>query len=267
MKRVALFLLLFTLLAPGFVVAEEDKPDVPLTPEEMAAFSDNMLIPSPGELFSAMDKMGEVDWSAAANYTNRSRYDNDYLRAMNLGTRAADAFIALQAQDKVSFGEMVSVIFNLAGELGVSESIIQRGEAIKELVKQDQWDQIRPELEQVKDLIQQELEAMDDTESATMLSAAGWIEGLRSVCVILSEDYTPEASSLLYQRQLVDFFADQFAAMTPEAQDQAQVKAIAEALAEIKALVDVGPGNPISEESVARLLEISTELVAQIEEG
>lgn len=266
MKRITLLLALAMLLLPCLAAAQE-REEVYLTYEEMAAFTQNMLIPSPGELFSAMDKMGEVDWSAAANYNNRSRYDDDYIRAMNLGTRAADAFIALQAKDKVSFGEMVSVIFNLANELGVSESIIAKGEGIKELVKQDAWDQIRPELEQVKDMIQQELAAMDDTESATLMSAAGWIEGLRSVTAILNANYSADASSLLYQKQLVEFFAGEFAAMTPEARNHDMVLAIEAALPEIYDLVNVGPGAPISEESIARLLEISTQLVKQIEEG
>lgn len=267
MKRVGRYLLVAMLVAlPLMAQATEKQPPAP-TAEELAQFSDNVLVPSPGELFNAMDKIGEVDWSSAALYTKKSDYNDDYVRAMNLGVRAADGFIALQAKDKENFGQMVSVIFTLAEELGVSGTVLDKGQAIEDLVKQEDWVKVNQELNKLRDSIKAEMEAMDDKDKALVMSAAAWVEGLRAVCAVLDQNYDEAGSSILYQKVLVQYFTQELGKLESSVQDMPQIKAMLEALPEIGSLIDVGPGNPISQESVAKLLELSTAIIQEIEKG
>ena len=226
-----------------------------------------MLLPSPGELINAMDNLGEIDWLSSAAFNSRYDYDNNLTRAMNLGIRATNGFMALQMHDRIRFDEMVSVIFTLAEELGVSNVVLDQGRAISDLVQQEDWFAVRRALDGLHDSIESELQAMGDDDTALLMAAAAWLEGLRAVSHILDRNYDPELSTILYQTGLVRHFQEKFQTLCPEAKAHPLVERLSKALPDILALIDVGPGNPVPEENVHHLFEISTELIRGIENG
>lgn len=260
-------LILGALVLFGTVAGAGNADGVALSPEEKGKFADNLLLPSPSEVFVALDKLGKANWVGAASYSERYDYTSDYLRALNLGVRSADGFLAIQAKDKSRLGEMITVIITLAEELLVRETILDKGKTFEELSKQDKWHELHRELDSLREDVMEEIKRLGDQDVALLVSAGGWLEGLRATTKILNERYDSTASSVLYQPRLVEYFETKLAALEREDKNHPAVKELRAKLPEIMVLVNVGFKKPVPQENVEKLHEISSELVSLIEEG
>ncbi len=238
-----------------------------LSDKEKTEFSKQMLLPSPAEIFVAFSKLGKADWNKAASYCPRYDYDTNQLRALNLGSRAADAFLAIQAKDKDRLAEMITVIITLAEELMVEQTILEKGRAFEDLARRDQWQTLHQELDTLRDAVVEEMKRLGDRDMALLVSAGGWLQGLRASATVLVDRYEPEASSVLYQPRLVDFFFKELRGMSPETQRSPAVRKLLAALPQIRALVDVGYKNPVPRQNIVQLRGIAEELVQTFEKG
>lgn len=238
-----------------------------VTEEEKVKFSQNLLLPSPGEVFAALAKLGDVDFTAAGSFNKKYDYSTNALRALNLGVRAADGFLAVQAKDKTRLGEVIAVVVTLAEELLVKDAILNKGKQFENLAKAEKWPELSRELNAFRDDVNEEMKRLGDKDLSLLASAGGWLQGLRGVTTILGARFDAKASSVLYQPRLVDYFAENLTAMKPEYTSTPQVKAILAAMPEIKKLVDVGFKNPVPKENVERLKAIASELTQTIEKG
>lgn len=261
----ALLLLAALALSAGLAVATGTTDT--LTDDEKNKFSEHLLLPSPSEVFVALDKLGKADWVGAASYSPKYDYSGDYLRALNLGVRSADGFLAIQARDKSKLGEMIVVIITLAEELLVRETILDKGKTFEDLSKQGKWHELHRELDSLREDVVEEIQRLGDQDVALLVSAGGWLEGLRATTKILSERYEPTASSVLYQPRLVEYFNTKLADLSREEQNHPAVQELRAKLPEIKKLVDVGFKQPVPEDNIKQLHDISTELVSLIERG
>ena len=83
------------LLNPGPLRAE----DVVLSDAEKAKFTENILLPSPGEVFLALQRAGndKADWIGAASFCPTYDYDNDYLHNGDNNERTLRVYAARSA--------------------------------------------------------------------------------------------------------------------------------------------------------------------------
>src|SRR5687768_16925861 len=63
-----------------------------------AARTDEVSIPTPGELLTALDKQGKPDWSARIRPPIATNYSRRAQMALNLGGLIADGYIAVEAE-------------------------------------------------------------------------------------------------------------------------------------------------------------------------
>jgi len=251
------------LLLSLWALANEDA----LKESEKSLFSRDLIIPSPADLFVALEKMGEVDWNKAASYNTNSDYNNDYLRALNLGTRGADGFMAIHAEDKALLADMIRTIVKLAEELGASNTILDKRSRIEALARNEKWQELRMELDKLQSEVKLELIRQGDVDIAILLSAGGWINGLRATTKLLSSRYNRDDSAILFQPTLIYYFEAKFNELDKKALDQPVVRNIRDKIPEIKRLIDVGYDSPVPEENIKKLYTISSELVQAIEKG
>src|SRR5678815_2058337 len=66
---------------------------------EKAVRSDSISIPTPAELFAALEKPGKTNWSSQYRGPMPMTYRNRAQIALNLGGLIADGFIAVEAKD------------------------------------------------------------------------------------------------------------------------------------------------------------------------
>lgn len=258
-------LLLFLVLCAPLPAAADLLP--PLTESEKQAFGENYLLPSPAEVFLALEKAGPVDWTAMASFNPRYTYDSNTQRALNLGVRAADGFLAIQAQDSTKLGDMITVIITLAEELLVEDAIIQRGQIFESLSKEGRWGELHGELNGLRDDLMNEMERMGDKDVALLVAAGGWLEGLRASAKTLETHYSDRASTLLYQPKLLRYFRTRFLSLPEEHRRDPAVQAIMANLDRMEQLVDVGFRTPIPLENVRELAQLAGKLVEQVEAG
>ena len=239
-----------------------------LTPEEMtAAQMQATLVPSPGALFNAVDKMGKFNWVDVVSNNKNTTYKNDYLRALNLGTRSADGFLAIQAREPEKLGEIVDTVLTLARELGVDEPILDKASDMRKLASEQKWDKLRTQLDVLKVDAEKYIADLGDESNAILVSTGGWLEGLRAVTQLLSTQYDAKASKVLYQPTLVKYFQDKFKTLDAEALQDPLVKKISDSLDEIASLLNVKQGQVVPQENVEKLYKLSMELVLAIERG
>src|SRR5712692_8196853 len=82
--------------------------------------NDSISIPTPGELFAALEKPGKPNWSGQYRGPIPTTYRNRAQIALNLGGLIADGFIAVEAQDSQQVKNIGTDIIKLAKALGVS---------------------------------------------------------------------------------------------------------------------------------------------------
>src|SRR6516165_11988659 len=88
--------------------------------------NDAISIPTPGELFAALEKPGKPNWSGQFRGPLPTTYRDRAQIALNLGGLIADGFIAVEAQDSQQVKNIGSDIIKMAKALGVSENILGR---------------------------------------------------------------------------------------------------------------------------------------------
>ncbi len=226
-----------------------------------------MLVPSPGPLFTALAKLGDVNLVDAASFNENFVYKDKYTRAMNLGIRAADAFLAIQAKDSDKLNEMISVMVSLARTFKVSDTIMNKAEMFQDLSAKKEWKKMLQELEILQSDILNELNVIEDQDLAVLMSAGGWLEGLRACSNVLLENYSPKGSSLLYQPKLVTFFQEELGKMGAGPKGNALVCEFNSITPDLLKLVDVGFKKPVPMDNIMKLNDISKKLVIKIEKG
>src|SRR4029434_6029720 len=129
-----------------------------------AARSDSISIPTPGELFAALEKPGKTNWCGQYRGPMPMTYRNRAQIALNLGGLIADGFIAVEAKDSQQVKNIGSDIIRLAKALGVSESLLRRGSSINEFAENDQWDTLQEELEATQNEVKSSMQSHSDQD-------------------------------------------------------------------------------------------------------
>jgi hypothetical protein len=151
-------------------------------------FVEESVIPIPLEIFSSLDKLGARDWSG--QIVNREvNLDPDRSRtAILFGLVVSEGFIAVQAKDNEGVRRIGREVLRLAQPLNVLDDVQSHANAIITGAGKNDWDSVRGERD--KDLV-------------ALVSLGGWLGGTEALSAVLKDDYSPEASDLLNQPDLV----------------------------------------------------------------
>src|SRR5712692_6523699 len=109
--------------------------------------NDAISIPTPGELFAALEKPGKPNWTGQYRGPIPTTYRNRAQIALNLGGLIADGFIAVEAQDSQQVKNIGADIIKMAKALGVSEKVLGRGNSINQFAENNEWSTLQEELE------------------------------------------------------------------------------------------------------------------------
>ncbi|MBU1612209.1 MAG: hypothetical protein KKC99_10230 [Proteobacteria bacterium] len=239
-----------------------------LSEAEKKEFAQNLALPSPAEMFLAINRLNDADWSKVAGSSPRYDYGDNYVRALNLGLRATDGLVAILSKDKAKLGEVIVVVITLAEDLMVQDTILDRSSTFEQLANEGRWSELRDELDSLRYLIEMEMDQIGDQDIATLVRVGGWLKGLTATAGLMKKQhYSDNVTSILYQPNLVDYFTVELANMEPEAKANPLAQALMKALPKIRALVNVGYGKPVPDKNIEELHRLGSALVAKIEEG
>ena len=217
---------------------------------------EDVVVPLPNEIFSALNKLGTVNWKEHVRSDKGSNFIERPRVALLLGTVIADGFIAVQAQDAPTVKDIGQRVLALAKQIGVGSSITPHAKAIIDAADKRRWDNVRQELDRTQNSVQQAMNELQDQKLSELVSLGGWLRGTEVLTSVVSRQFSHEGAELLHQPDLVDHFQTQLQSM-PEKYNVGIVREVQTALGEVKPLIDAGK---ISAASVKKINEITVRL-------
>jgi hypothetical protein len=215
--------------------------------------SDSISIPTPGELFAALEKPGKTNWSGQYRGPMPMTYRNRAQIALNLGGLIADGFIAVEAKDSQQVKNIGSDIIRLAKALGVSENVLSRGNSINEFAEHDEWDTLQEELEATQNEVKSSMQSHSDQDLIILVSLGGWIRGTQVVSGAIMQNYDERSAKVLRQPALVGFLQSKINEISPELRGEPLIKDISEQLTGIGKLVTFPAGKAPTVDEVRKV--------------
>jgi hypothetical protein len=230
-----------------------------------AARSDSITIPMPGELFTALEKSGKINWAGQYRGPIPVTYSNRAQIALNLGGLIADGFIAVEAKDGQQVKNIGSDIIKLAKALGVSEKLLGRGSSINEFAENNEWDTLQEELEATQNEVKSSMQSHADQDLVILVTLGGWIRGTQVVTSAIVQNYNEQSAKVLRQPALVHFMQSKINEISPELRNEPLVKDVSNELGKIEKLVSFPPGKTPDIEEVRKVNETVGKMMQEIE--
>jgi hypothetical protein len=239
----------------------------PLSQDQLAKAikTDSLTIPTPGELFAALEKPGKPDWAGQyrtpipVTYTNRAQI------ALNLGGLIADGFIAVEAQDSQQVKNIGTDIIKLAKALGVSENVLSRGNSINEFAEASEWDALHEELEATQNEVKTSMQSHRDQDLVILVSLGGWIRGTQAVSASVIKNYDEGSAKVLRQPAVVSFLHAKVNDISMDLRNEPLVKSVNDQLTAVEKLVAFQSGKGPSLDEVKKLNAAVSKLMEEIQ--
>ncbi|HWB02680.1 MAG TPA: hypothetical protein VG796_06610 [Verrucomicrobiales bacterium] len=258
---------------PSTAADSKDKDNEKVVPDKGAGELDlskfpgkvveEVIVPVPSEIFSALDRLGNPDWKAQITRAERPSFTERTDVALLLGATVADGFIAVQAEDKKTVENIGKDVLSLSTALGVREDVLKHCQAIDDAAKTAKWDTVRTELDATQATVKAKMESLRDGALAECISVGGWLRGTEVITDVITKSFSKERAELLYQPDLADYFNDALEDMLTRAKNPAKLKSIADGLAQLREIMQSGDEN-LSEKAVSDMHRITAGLVKSI---
>lgn len=236
-----------------------------LTVEQMkkAVYLDSMSIPCPGEIFAAINKVSRPNWvtldhnSSAPVTTRRAQL------ALAVGVLITNGYIAVEAQDGQQVKNIGRDIMTMAKALGVSQSILGRGNNLIQFAEQNEWNELRNELEATENEVKTTMIDQQDKNLITLTSAGAWIRGLQVASQIISNQYSLKGAALLNEPDLALRLISNLEALPDKLHNDALVLSAKATLLTVVNLLKKEP-HGLSKEMLQKIEQETGKLVAAI---
>src|SRR5436190_1322633 len=253
-------------LAGGVLVtAGAETGHIPADQLAKAASTDSISIPTPGELFAALEKSGKINWADQYRGPIPMTFRNRAQIALNLGGLIADGFIAVEAKDGQQVKNIGSDIFKLAKALGVSEKLLSRGNSINEFAENNEWDTLQEELEATQNEVKASMQSHSDQDLVILVTLGGWIRGTQVVTSTIVQSYDERSAKVLRQPALVHFMQSKINEISPELRNEPLVKDVSNELGKIEKLVSIPEGKTPDVEQVRKVNQAVGKMMEAIE--
>ncbi|MCX7712782.1 MAG: hypothetical protein N2035_03845 [Chthoniobacterales bacterium] len=263
--RLALFLLSAAILSQFCLAQTHDTPQPTISFQDFPATEINdVIIPVPSEIFNVLDKLGSPNWHATILESRPNSTSSRTHTALLLGITIADGFLAVQAKDSEKIKEIGRDVLSLSEALGVRDAVIARSKSIIDQAEKKDWRQVRIEFDGALQDVRSAMRQLNDEPIAQLVSLAGWLRGTHAVTSIILNNYSPERAELLHQPDLIAYFDRQLDSLPQKLKKDNYVRKIRPALSKIMPLLGIHDGSSISPDNVAKINQITSELIQNI---
>ncbi|MFZ4597194.1 MAG: hypothetical protein ACOYNN_00980 [Terrimicrobiaceae bacterium] len=261
------FLLLITAFATAtaHVAPAQDAPASIDLSKFPAAEVKDVVVPVPSEVFLVLDKLGTPNWRAELRDSLGKNSGNRAQVALLLGTVIAEGFIAVEAEDAEKVKDIGREVLVLAEAINVRKAVIARSKSITEKAEAKNWRAVRNEFDGALQDVRGAMQELGDDDLAQLVSMGGWIRGTEVLTSIVEKNYTTDASELLHQPQLVEYFTRKLDGIknTRLGKDDLVVK-VRKMLAAIRPLIGKDDGSKIPIENVKKINQLTSDAVQAI---
>jgi len=261
-RRFSALVLLLGLCA---ILGAAESPRLSTDQMAKAIQNDSISIPTPGELFAALEKPGKPNWTGQYRGPMPTTYKNRAQIALNLGGLIADGFIAVEAQDGQQVKNIGTDIIKLAKALGVSQNVLSRGNSINEFAENNDWDALQEELEATQNEVKASMQSHSDQDLVILVSVGGWVRGTQVVSASVMQNYVERAAKVLRQPALVKFIHSKMNDISADLHEEPLIKDVNAQLNGLEKLVSFPPGQAPTADEVRKVNEAVGKVMESIQ--
>ena len=224
---------ILALLIPLIPCGQGATPTIPLLTEQQrseAVFLDAISIPCPGEVFVALNKVCRPNWATLVTPATAPVTTDRSQLALAVGVLAANGYIAVEAQDGQQVRNVGREIMTLAKALGVSQSLLGRGNSLMEFAENNAWEALADELEATENEVKSTMVEQKDKDLVALTSAAAWIRGLEIASGVVLGSDSLQGLEVIRQPDLAAKLASQLGNLPARLKRGAQVISVQQAL-------------------------------------
>lgn len=160
--------------------------------------------PTPGEIFTALSKIDDVEWLRNASLVDKPEYTGDAHNSFWLGVCVADAFVALKAEERDVFSNMNQSVYHFSEKLGIDGELEGAKKQLSDNVSGGDLQALTSGLDLLyRDFVQSLSEYRNGEIIYTYSNIGGWAEGVRIIGSDVLEDFNTESAELLFDSRLV----------------------------------------------------------------
>jgi len=162
-------------------------------------------------------------------------------------------------------GNIGSDIVKLSKALGVSETLLSRGNSINEFAENNEWDTLQEELEATQNEVKSSMQSHSDQDLVILVTLGGWIRGTQVVTAAIMQNYDERSAKVLRQPALVQFMQSKINEISPELRGEPLVKDVSEQLNGIEKLVSFPAGKAPNVDEVRKVNQAVGKVMEEIE--
>jgi hypothetical protein len=251
--------LLFALWGPAPIPAQEKAATgTDYQREELGV--NPYTAPSVADIFQQLDDLKPLPFEQLKREFPQAMHAGREQMGMVFGGLVADGFLIVECQKKNLVEDLGRVLLRQARSLGVGDRVMRHSASLTELGRRGDWVAVRRELIATQDDVEQAMTAMRDQKMAHLISLGGWLRGLEITSSAVESKYTPERAAVLWQRDLINYFAEEMTTLPPTLAHTPLFEKLRSGIGAIRTLLNHAPPDKMSLSEVKALHAQAREL-------
>ena len=217
MRIVALILIALALRSfsdPSSLRAQE-KPDSAKEYQREELGINPYTAPSVADIFQQLDDLKPLPFEQLKRDFPQATHSGREQMGMVFGGLIADGFLIVECQKNNLVEDLGRVLLRQARSLGVGDRVMRHSASLTELGKRGDWTAMRKELIATQKDVEQAMIELRDQKMAHLISLGGWLRGLEIAAGAVEMNYTPARAAALWQRDLINYFAEEIKTLPP----------------------------------------------------
>src|SRR3954465_4578528 len=200
--------------------------------------------PSVAEIFQQLDDLQPLPFEQLKRDFPQATPASREQMGMVFGGLVADGFLLVEAKRSNLVEDLGRILLRQAKSLGVGDRVMRHSASLTELGKKGDWPAVRKELIATQQDVEQAMIELRDQKLAHLISLGGWLRGLEICAGAVEDKYTTDRSAALWQRDLVNYFAEEMETLPPATAHKPLFEKIRKGLGEIRDLLNRAPEAP-----------------------
>jgi hypothetical protein len=223
--------------------------------------------PSVADIFQQLDDLKPLPFEQLKREFPQALPSGREQMGMVFGGLVADGFLIVECQKKNLVDDLGRVLLRQARSLGVGDRVMRHSASLTELGRRGDWTAVRRELIATQNDVEQAMTALRDQKLAHLISLAGWLRGLEIASSAVESKYTPERAAVLWQRDLINYFAEEMKTLPPPLARTPLFEKLRAGVSAIRTLLNHAPPDKMSLVEVKALHAQARELNQAIVAG
>jgi hypothetical protein len=171
--------------------------------------------PSVADIFQQLDDLKPLPFEQLKREFPEAIRSSREQMGLIFGGLVADGFLIVECQKKNLVDDLGRVLLRQARSLGVGDRVMRHSASLTELGRRGDWAAVRRELIATQKDVEQAMTGLRDQKMAHLISLGGWLRGLEITSSAVESKYTPERAAVLWQRDLINYFAEETKTLPP----------------------------------------------------